>query len=114
MWRKRNSPIYDLAVFFRVAYCVSLSSHRSIEAKLQKLKCFYRSTATRNPFSPTRKCRGSSVIVAMMPMPVFAARVRLAIIAALVIGLRPWGVAIAWRMAIIGPVAVAGGAAAED
>ena len=58
MWRKRNSPIYDLAVFFRVAYCVSLSSHRSIEAKLQKLKCLYRSTATRNPFSPKRKCRG--------------------------------------------------------
>ena len=61
-------------------------------------------------FSPKRK----SVIVAMMPMTVTAAIVRLAIIAALVIGLRPGGVAIAWRGAIIGPVAVAGGATAED
>ena len=50
----------------------------------------------------------------MMPMPVFAAIVRLAIIAALIIGLRPGGVAIAWRMTIIGAVAVAGGATAED
>ena len=58
---------------------------------------------------------GQSVAVAMMPMPVFAARVRLAVIAAWVVGLRPGGVAIDWRGAIIGPVAVAGGGAtAED
>jgi hypothetical protein len=50
----------------------------------------------------------------MVPMTVTAAIVRLAIIAALVIGLRPRGIAIAWRRAIIGPVAVAGGATAED
>ena len=50
----------------------------------------------------------------MMPMPVFAAIVRLAVIAAWVIGLRPGGVAIAWRRAIIGAVAIAVGAAAED
>ena len=49
----------------------------------------------------------------MMLVPVFATRVRLAIIAALVIGLRPGGVAIAWHRAIIGAVALAGGAAAE-
>ena len=61
-------------------------------------------------FSPKRK----SVVVSMMPMPMFAAIVRLPIIAALIIGLRPGGVAIAWRMAIVGPVAVAGGATAED
>jgi hypothetical protein len=50
----------------------------------------------------------------MMPMTIPAAIVRLPGIAALVIGLWPWGVAIAWRMTIIGPVAVAMGAAAED
>lgn len=60
-------------------------------------------------FSPKRK----SVVVPVMPMAVTAAIVRLAVIAALVVGLRPWRVAIAWRRAIIGPVAVAGGAAAE-
>jgi len=57
---------------------------------------------------------GQSVIVPMMPMTVTAAIVRLAIIAALIIGLRPRGVAIAWRMAIIRTVAIAGGATAED
>ena len=50
----------------------------------------------------------------MMPMTVTAAIVRLPGIAALVIGLRPWVIAIAWRMAIVRPVAVAGGATAED
>jgi hypothetical protein len=61
-----------------------------------------------------RENRGQSITVAMMPMPVFAAIVRLAVIAAWVVGLRPGGVAMAWRGAIIGPVAVAGGATAED
>ena len=50
----------------------------------------------------------------MMPMPVLAALVRLAIIATLIIGLRPRVVAIAWRMTIIGAVAVTVGATAED
>jgi hypothetical protein len=50
----------------------------------------------------------------MMPMTVTAAIVRLTVIATLVIGLWPWGVAIAWRMTIIRTVAVAVGATAED
>jgi hypothetical protein len=50
----------------------------------------------------------------MVPMTVTATIVRLAVIAALVIGPRTGGVAIAWRMAIIGTVAVAVGATAED
>ena len=50
-----------------------------------------------------------------MPMTVTAAIVRLPGIAALVIGLRPGGVAIAWPVAIIRVVvAVAMGATAED
>ena len=49
-----------------------------------------------------------------MPMTIPTAIIWLPGIAALVIGLRPGGVAIAWRMTIIGPVAVAGGATAED
>jgi hypothetical protein len=47
-------------------------------------------------------------------MTIAAAIVRLAIIATLIIGLWPWGVAIAWRMAIIRAVAIARGATAED
>ena len=65
------------------------------------------------PFSPTRNL-GQSVIIPMVPMTVTAAIVRLAIIAAWVIGLRPRGIAIDWRMTIIRAVAVAGGATAED
>ena len=57
---------------------------------------------------------GQSIIVPMMPMTVASTIIRLAIIAALVIGLRPGGVAIAWRMTIIRAVAVAVGATAED
>ena len=64
-------------------------------------------------FSPTRKLK-QSVIVPVMPMTVPSTILKLAVIAALVIGLRPGGVAIAWRMTRIGPVAVAGGATAED
>ena len=64
-------------------------------------------------FSPTRKLV-QSVIVPMMPMTIAAAIIRLPGIAALVIGLRSGGVAIAWRMTIIRAVAVAVGAAAED
>ena len=52
----------------------------------------------------------------MMTMTIATAIVRLAIIAALIIGLRSWGVAIAWRRVIIGPVAIAiaMGATAKD
>ena len=51
----------------------------------------------------------------MMPMTVTATIVRLAIIAALIIGLRPGGVAIARPVAVIRVVvAVAMGASAED
>jgi putative exporter of polyketide antibiotics len=50
----------------------------------------------------------------MMPMTVAPAIIRLSVIASLVIGLRPRGIAIAWRMTIIGAVAVAVGATAED
>ena len=64
-------------------------------------------------FSPTRKL-GQSVIVPVMPMTIPTAIIWLPGIAALVIGLRPGGVAIAWRMTIIRAVAVAVGATAED
>ena len=97
MWWKRNSPIYDAAVFF---------------PNYTSLSAFTVSLLLGTHFRLRENTGGSSVIFSMMPMPVFAAIVRLAIIAALIIGLRPGGVAIAWRMTIIGAVAVAVGATA--
>ena len=91
--------------FFRVAYCVSLSCHRS---RVEYPMC--RSIG----IFAYAKIGGQSVIVPMMLMTVTATIIRLPIIATFVIGLRPRGVAIAWRMTIIGAVAVAVGATAED
>lgn len=50
----------------------------------------------------------------MVAVPVPTPIVGLAGIAALVIRLRPWVVAIAWRIAIMGPVAIAMGATANS